>query len=201
MFAAPRIPVREMNTAPLTGTMVLVVGPSGAGKDSLIDGAREILKTVGDVVFPRREITRPAEAGGEGHVPVTENQFHARRELGGYLLSWGAHGLWYGIPAEIAADLRDGRTIVVNTSRSVIDDARSRFSNLRIVSVNVDDDTLRARLDARGRETEKQIALRLERARAFRVEGPDVIQFPNDGSLQAAVDRFTDVLRDLKPAD
>lgn len=201
MFAAPRIPVREMNTAPLTGTMVLVVGPSGAGKDSLIDGARETLKTAGDVVFPRREITRPAEAGGEDHVPVTENQFHARRELGGYLLSWGAHGLWYGIPADISADLRDGRTIVVNTSRSVIDDARSRFSNLRIVSVNVDDDTLRARLDARGRETEEQIALRLERARAFRVEGPDVIQFPNDGSLQAAVDRFTDVLRDLKPAD
>ncbi|PIW29742.1 MAG: phosphonate metabolism protein/1,5-bisphosphokinase (PRPP-forming) PhnN [Rhodospirillales bacterium CG15_BIG_FIL_POST_REV_8_21_14_020_66_15] len=181
----------------LTGTMVLVVGPSGAGKDSLIEGARDAFSGDADLVFPRRQITRPAEAAGEDHVAVTESQFHARRELGGYLLSWGAHGLWYGIPAEVAADLRRGRTVVVNASRSVIDEARSRLGSLRIVLVNADDDTLRARMGMRGRETDLQVARRLERARTFRVEGPDVIEFPNDGLLEAAVVRFTDLLRGL----
>lgn len=197
MFAAPRIPVRAMSNGTLTGTLVLVVGPSGVGKDSLIEGARSAFAGADDVIFPRREITRSADAGGEDHVVVTENQFHARRELGGYLLSWGAHGFWYGIPAEVSDELRRGSVVVVNASRSVIEDARSRFSNLSIVSVNVDDETLRVRLAARGRETEEQAARRLERARAFRVEGPDVIDFPNDGPLEAAVGRFTRILRDL----
>lgn len=195
MFAAPRIPVRAMSNGALTGTMVLVVGPSGVGKDSLIEGARSAFAGADQVFFPRREITRVAETGGEDHIAVTENQFHARRELGGYLLSWGAHGLWYGIPAEVADDLRRGSAVVVNTSRSVIEDARGRFPNLRILSVNADDETLRARLSARGRETEEQAALRLERARAFRVEGPDVIDFVNDGPLDAAIHRFTGILR------
>tara|TARA_R110002073_G_scaffold225072_5_gene385829 strand:- start:3222 stop:3785 length:564 start_codon:yes stop_codon:yes gene_type:complete len=186
-----------MSNGTLTGTLVLVVGPSGVGKDSLIEGARSAFAGAVDVIFPRREITRSADAGGEDHVEVTESQFHARRELGGYLLSWGAHGLWYGIPAEVSDELRRGSAVVVNASRSVIEDARSRFSNLSIVSVNVDDETLRVRLAARGRETEEQAARRLERARAFRVEGPDVIDFPNDGPLEAAIGRFTRILRDM----
>ena len=195
MFAAPRIPVRDVKTETLSGVMVLVVGPSGAGKDSLIDGARSAYSAGGDIIFPRREITRPASAGGEPHIAVSENQFHARRELGGYLLSWGAHGLWYGIPSEVSADLKRGKTVVVNASRSVLEEARSRFSNLRIVSVNVDEETLRERLGARGRETDDQIAHRLERARSFRVEGPDVVDFPNDAPLADAVERFNGILR------
>ena len=197
MFAAPRIPVRAVTQDTLPGTMVLVVGPSGAGKDSLIDGARRAFADGADIVFPRRDITRPADAGSEDHVAVTESQFHARRELGGYLLSWGAHGLWYGIPTETVDHLLGGRTVVVNASRSVIEEARGRFQHLRVVSVTADEETLRARLGARARETDAQIAHRLERARAFRVEGPDVIDFPNDGPLEAAVGRFARILRDL----
>jgi phosphonate metabolism protein PhnN/1,5-bisphosphokinase (PRPP-forming) len=197
MFAAPRIPARSMSDQVLKGTMVLVVGPSGAGKDSLIEGARRAFSGAAEIVFPRREITRPDDAQGEDHVAVTESQFHARRELGGYLLSWGAHGLWYGVPIEVTEPLREGRAVVVNASRAVIDEARTRFPHLKVVSVNVDDDTLRARLGARGRETPEQVARRLERARAFRVEGPDVVSFPNDGDLDDAINRFVGVLRAL----
>ena len=194
MYAHPRVPNRYSTDTPLKGCLVLVVGPSGVDKDSLIDGARALLDGDG-FVFPQREITRPADAGGESHVAVTESQFHARRELGGYLLSWGAHGLWYGIPTEVAADLGEGRTVVVNASRTMIGEARDRFANLRIVSVNAADETLRARLAARAREDQAEVDRRLERARAFRVEGEDVIPFSNDGALDEALERFADMLR------
>jgi len=194
MFAHPRTHLRLVATSPLKGALVLVVGPSGAGKDSLIAGARTRLASAEAFIFPRREITRPRDVGGEEHVEVAESQFHARRELGGYLLSWGAHGLWYGIPFELENDLREGRTVIVNASRAVVDEARSRFENLRIVSVNADDETLRARLSGRGREPAEQIDRRLERARAFRIEGRGVIPFQNDGDLDEAVGRFTRLL-------
>jgi len=167
--------------------LVLVVGPSGVGKDTLIDGARAALADNPAVVFVRRDITRPAEAGGEDHQPVTEHEFLRREQAGDYALSWRAHGLCYGVPAGILQDLAAGRRVVVNVSRGVIDEARRKLGAVRVVSVSADPDQLAARLRGRGRETEAEIADRIARARADGVAGDDVITLRNDGSREAGV--------------
>ncbi|MCH2395782.1 phosphonate metabolism protein/1,5-bisphosphokinase (PRPP-forming) PhnN [Oceanibaculum sp.] len=183
------------------GYLVLVVGPSGAGKDSLLDGARAALAGDPRFVFVRREITRPADSGGEDHIAVTEAEFRARQAAGGYALSWDAHGLGYGIPKSVEGDLAAGRTVIANVSRGVLDEARGKYGRVAILSITVSPEILTARLRARGRETEDQIAGRLDRAAAFRVTGPDVIEIRNDGDLAESVAAFVAALRGLASGD
>jgi phosphonate metabolism protein PhnN/1,5-bisphosphokinase (PRPP-forming) len=138
--------------------LVLVVGPSGAGKDTLLTMARTALADDARFRFVRRVITRPAESGDENHEPVSDTEFAARR----FTLSWEAHGLRYGIPADIADDLARGIVVVANVSRSIIAEAATRFP-VRVVEVTAPAQVLEARLSARRRETAADIAQRLAR--------------------------------------
>ena len=175
--------------------LVLVVGPSGVGKDTLLDGARAALAGDPGVVFPRRQITRPAEAGGEDHAPIGEAEFAAREAAGGYAFAWRAHGLAYGVSVDIEAELAAGRTVVVNVSRQVLDAVRSRYGAVRVVSVTAEPQTLAQRLRDRGREDEAGVAARLARAKAYEVEGDDVIVVRNDGAPQEGVAKLVAAIR------
>jgi len=179
--------------------LVLVVGPSGAGKDTLIAGARAALAGVPDYVFPRREITRPADAAGEQHVAISDAEFALRHEAGRYALAWHAHGLSYGVPADIVNELAAGRTVVVNVSRTIIADARQRFGTVHVVRVNADQSALHRRLAARGREDERRIEARVARAHAYAVCGPNEVAIDNNGPIEHAVAAFTAFLRGLQP--
>jgi ribose 1,5-bisphosphokinase len=144
------------------GVLVLVVGPSGAGKDTLIDAARNALADDPRFRFVRRVITRPADAGGEAHEVVTADAFAARR----FALAWAAHGLRYGIPEGIADDIAGGRVVVANVSRGVIAEAAARFP-VRVIVVTAPPEVLAARLAARGREDAAARVARLARAIAL----------------------------------
>jgi phosphonate metabolism protein PhnN/1,5-bisphosphokinase (PRPP-forming) len=183
---------------PPRGTLVLVVGPSGVGKDSLISGARLALAEDPDFAFPRRCITRAADAGGEDHVALTAEEFARRHAAGQFLLSWSAHGLDYGLPAAIDALLAEGRTIVVNGSRAVIDAARERCRPLAVIEITAPVEILAARLASRGRESAADIAARLSRSVADRPKGAETLTLSNDGALEPAIERFVNLLRSIR---
>jgi len=178
------------------GTLFLVVGPSGAGKDSLIAGARAALGANPHYVFPRRHITRPEDADGEQHIEVSPAVFELAKREGAYSFTWQSHGLSYGIPQGIEDALAAGNSVIVNVSRAVVEEARRRFRPLKIVLVTAPTRVLAARLAARGRETAAEIAERIERAGYTAPSGPDVVTIENDGKLADAVKGFVAVLRD-----
>jgi len=172
------------------GTLVLVMGPSGAGKDTLIEGARKALAENSRFVFPRRVITRAAEAGGEEHEPMTPAEFAAAEAGRAFALAWGAHGLRYGIPTMIDAELARGRHVVVNVSRSILAEARKRYRPLAIVEVTAPVEVLAQRLAARGRESAADIAERLARSDAVAVTGPDVMRIETTGTVEESLRKF-----------
>jgi len=168
--------------------LILVVGPSGAGKDTLLLAARAKLAGDGRVRFARRDITRPDTPGGEEHLPIDRPTFESRRDAGGYALWWEAHGMAYGIPIDIEHDLAQGVTVVASVSRAVIAEAAARY-RARVVEITAPREVLAARLAARGREGAADVAKRLNRSVVL-PQGIDHITVMNDGSIEQGATRL-----------
>ncbi len=171
------------------GTLFLVVGPSGVGKDTLIDAARAEIGNDPAFVFARRVVTRPAEAGSEDHEAMDEATFAAARKAGAFLASWSAHGLHYGIRAGVREALRDGRNVVVNGSRREIAAFEDAWARVVVLSITAPPEIVAARLKARGREDASAVAARLSRAVPVRARGP-VIEIANDAEPAVGAARF-----------
>lgn len=172
------------------GTLILVVGPSGAGKDSLIAAARSRLSGDDSLVFARRCITRPPDPEGEAHDAVRFDEFDRRLYVNSFMLAWQAHGLWYGVPRFYEMDLRTGRSVIANVSRTVVAHARATFQPVSVIHVTASVDTLASRLKNRGREGTADREARLRRSVTVNLKGDDVFTIFNDGSLEEAVGKF-----------
>ncbi len=170
------------------GHLVLIVGPSGAGKDTLLNLAREHFAARREVVFQRRVITRPADVT-EDHEPVTEAEFEGRD----FALSWRAHGLCYGIPLDLETKLAAGTTVITNVSRTIIPGARQRFRTF-VIEITASPDVLASRLAGRGRETATDIAARI--ARNVDPIRPDSV-IVNDGAPAEAGNQLISILEAL----
>jgi ribose 1,5-bisphosphokinase len=184
------------------GMLVLAVGPSGAGKDTLLREARATLEQDARFRFVRRVITRAPGDDAEDHEPADPAAFEARRASGGFALSWQAHGLCYGIPADIAEDVVKGRVVIANVSRTCIRDAAARFP-VRVIEITAPTDTLARRLALRGREDAVDAARRLARA----VSVPENVAketIMNDGTVEQGARRLVAALtraaEDARPA-
>jgi ribose 1,5-bisphosphokinase len=143
--------------------LILVVGPSGAGKDTLIGLARAACTDDGGIVFPRRVVTREATAS-EDNQHIGFEAFQRTCASGGFAVHWEAHGHYYGLPRGIDDELRAGRTVVVNVSRTVVDTMRRDYEHVTVVSITAPSDVLAQRLAARARGSDGQIEDRLRRA-------------------------------------
>jgi len=172
----------------MAGRLVLVVGPSGAGKDTLIAAAKTALAGDDRYVFPKRIITRHALAAAEDHESVSPERFAELKRAGAFALAWDAHGLSYGLPARLNDDLAAGRTVVVNGSRAAVREASRRFASLVVLLVDAAPEVRAARLASRGRETASEIGERLTRDVPDAL--PGAIRVDNSGRLDDGVAAF-----------
>ena len=176
-----------------SGSFFFVVGPSGAGKDSLIDGARQQLDPA-QFIFATRTITRPADSGGEAHQACTQSEFAQLEQQGKFLMTWQAHNLSYGLPSTLLDALADGRHVIANGSRAMVAQLSERVPNLVVVEIGAPTEILAQRLAQRGRESAADVAKRLARKTEPYPEGTHVLRVTNDQTPAIGVSRFVAAL-------
>ena len=179
----------------MSGTFVAVVGPSGAGKDSLIAYVREHLHSE-SVAFVRRVVTRAPDGGTEDHDTLDGSTFEQARSQGQFALTWEAHGLKYGLPRTLEDDLAAGRVVVANLSRAIIPHLVDRYPTAIVVEVTAERDVIEQRLASRGRESADGIRQRLDRTVVERLPA-STVRIDNSGLLETAGQNLLSLLEDL----
>ena len=183
-------------TRPL-GSLVLVVGPSGVGKDTLIGGARHALEADKRFVFVRRLVTRKADSDSEDHDSLDAATFHEMDAAGRFALSWDAHDLRYALPLSVDTDLTLGKVVVANVSRHVVAEAMAKYPACAVILITAEISCRAERLVRRGRESGDQITARLARESAPVPNGVNPIIIDNSGMLAIGVTAFVMALRGI----
>ncbi|MBB3234127.1 phosphonate metabolism protein/1,5-bisphosphokinase (PRPP-forming) PhnN [Phyllobacterium endophyticum] len=186
--------------APLpNGTFVAVVGPSGAGKDTIIEFARAALGDQPGYHFVRRVVTRPSSVDTEDHDTLSQQQFLTAKRAGEFSHSWEAHGLCYGLPMSVDEAIERGSVAIANVSRGVLPALRQAYANFIVVQITASHEVLARRLAARGREDAAEIERRLMRAAPNPCDPADAILIDNSGEVTDAGNRFLAVLKSAVP--
>jgi ribose 1,5-bisphosphokinase len=178
------------------GRLILVVGPSGAGKDTLLGLAKAACADDGDIVFARRAVTREASSF-EDNAQLSDAEFVAALGRGEFATHWEAHGHRYGLLRGIDDDICAGRTVVANVSRTVIEPLRRAYTNVVIVAITAPADVLAQRIAMRARASDGASGDRLTRKVADAV-APDKTVV-NVGSADFHARQLVHIIRGGRP--
>jgi ribose 1,5-bisphosphokinase len=144
--------------------LFLIIGNSGAGKDTIIKSIKENFPSkLYELKIPRRVVTRQA-SDTENFESVDAETFHKLRESGEFVFEWESYEHFYGIRKEILDWLRKGHPVMVNVSRKIINHAKQKFPNAKVIFIRVPLEITADRIIERGRESYEEVLNRVVRA-------------------------------------
>ncbi|MFX1277683.1 MAG: phosphonate metabolism protein/1,5-bisphosphokinase (PRPP-forming) PhnN [Promethearchaeota archaeon] len=180
----------EKKKKKFSGTLILVVGNSSSGKDSIISGViKRYPLNKKKIYSPKRYITRPPSES-EKNYSISPEEFEEMEKNGKFSLSWKIYGLCYGIPIEIDEYLENGHHVIINVSRMIIDEAKSIYENIKVIFIEVPLEIIISRLKERGRESEALIQKRIERAKTYQTFKKVDLIVDNSGELDDAINQL-----------
>lgn len=177
------------------GLLFVVSGPSGAGKDTLVEGLRQTRPSLRYSVSATTRPRRAEERDEEHYFFVTELEFDRLRRHGG-LLEWREYGgNLYGTPRDyIERSLSEGYDVIVKPEVNGALAVKASYPDAVLIFLVPDRfSNLRERLLARRTETNEEIAHRLEIAQQ---EMKFIRRF--DYLVVNAQDRPQEAVRDLE---
>jgi guanylate kinase len=146
------------------GLLFVVSGPSGAGKDTLVDALRQRLPRLRYSVSATTREPRPGEVEGEHYFFLMREEFERRRAAGGFLEWREYNGNLYGTPRDfVERTLTEGYDLIMKPEVNGALAIKRAFPDAVLIFLAPDRfSNLRVRLLARRTETTEEIARRLE---------------------------------------
>lgn len=170
--------------------IVLIIGPSGAGKDTLIKEAKKEFKE--KINFVKRYITRESDVN-ESNYYIDEYAFEILRHNSYFASSWNAHGNFYGIPKRF---IKNGINLI-SISRGRIKDFENLYDNVYTINITLPKEILNQRLLKRGRENKEDIEKRVQREYE-KIEAKNLIEFDNLASIEDSKKNFISLLKRIE---
>ena len=171
-----------------------VIGPSGAGKDTLINYARVAINGAEKVIFAHRYITRPANIGNENHIYLSLDEFKERIGKNLFALYWTSHDQYYGIGVEINYWLEKGFNVIVNGSREYLPTARQIYPSLVTILIDARPEIITERLTKRGREDAKEIEKRINRTNEISTDLSTCLNIFNNTTIEIAGNQLIELI-------
>ena len=185
---------KEKKKKAFSGTLFLVVGNSGSGKDSIIKAVLERYPSdLKSIRLTQRYITRPP-SGDEDNISISPEEFREMSKQGKFALEWHIYGLDYGVPIEIDSWLKKGHPVLVNVSRTIVKKASEIYGNLKVIFIEVPFEITLKRVKARARESGKRLEERIERAKKNQKFPNADFVVDNSEELENAVNQFLNYL-------
>ena len=147
------------------GRLVLLSGPSGAGKTTVCDRLLEDPGVTRAITATTRP-PRPGEVDGVHYYFLDEETFRADIDAGRFLEWAEVHGRLYGTPAgPLEKQLDSGKTVLLSIDVQGAEDLmRRHVPALYLFLEPPSVEELRRRLTGRGSDDEKTIELRMKNA-------------------------------------
>ena len=186
-----------MNTGP--GLLFVVSGPSGAGKDTLVDALRARMPRLRYSVSATTRAPRTGENPGEHYFFLTHEAFETRRRDHGFLEWREYNGNLYGTPRDyVVATLTEGYDLIMKPEVNGAIAVKAAYPDAVLIFLVPDRfSVLRKRLEERRTETNEEIARRLEIAHQEMrfIRDFDYIVTNEQGRPEAAISDLEAIVR------
>lgn len=182
--------------------LVIISGPSGVGKDTIIDALRRRPRDPDYhyVVTCTTRARRPGETDGVSYQFLDRERFLALREAGELLEANQVHGNWYGTPrAQVREALAGGHDVILKIDVQGAQVVKENVPEAVLVFIVPPSlETLFRRLKSRATETADQLELRQRNAaiELARQDDYDYIVENDDGQVEATAVRIDEIIAD-----
>jgi len=155
-------------TAESLSLLVVISGPSGVGKDAVIERMKRLSRLWHFIVTATTRPKRPDERDGVDYAFMTPGAFQALLEADGFLEHAEVYGKWYGVPrAQAEEAMRSGKDVIVKTDVQGARTLRAKEPDALLIFIAPPDlDELERRLRERKSEGTEDVKWRIATARA-----------------------------------
>lgn len=181
--------------SPFSGKLIVLTGPSGVGKGTLM---RSLLQRHPELYYSVSATTRaprPGEVNGKNYYFISRSKFEQLAAEGEFLESAEFAGNYYGTPREaVLNQVQSGKLVVLEIELEGARQIRASFPQaLSIFILPPSFEELERRIRGRGQDSEEAIARRLQRAK-------EEIQAADEFDIQIVNDDFETALSAIETA-